>query len=112
MLCAWFFKHLFQLWISAQDVPVFFNDVIELFTKWGVLKEVLNTLVGRAGRFGREAVILGLIFLTFPCVMQPFLWVTPLSETLIQIVGLFVIVTLCSTNYVYATVLANLEALL
>uniref|UniRef100_A0A8C7NK33 B-cell receptor CD22 n=1 Tax=Oncorhynchus mykiss TaxID=8022 RepID=A0A8C7NK33_ONCMY len=30
----------------------------------------------------------------FPCIMQPFLWVTSLSETLIQTVGLLVIVTL------------------
>jgi hypothetical protein len=93
-----FFKRLFQLWISAQDVPMFFNNVVELFTKWGVLMAALNALVRRAGRFGREAVILGHIFTTFPCVLQPFLWVTPLSETLIQLGGLFDIVTPCTTN--------------
>ena len=83
--------------ISTQDVTVFFNDVLELFTKWGVLKDALNALVRRVGRFGREAVILGNNCIIFPCVMQPFLRVTPLSETLIQMVGLFDIVTLCTT---------------
>uniref|UniRef100_A0A8C8G7A1 B-cell receptor CD22 n=1 Tax=Oncorhynchus tshawytscha TaxID=74940 RepID=A0A8C8G7A1_ONCTS len=64
-----------------------FNDVVKLFTKWGVLEEAFNTLVRSVGRFWHEAVILGHIFLTFPCIMQPFLWVTLLSETLIQTVA-------------------------
>ena len=106
-----FFKRLFLLWISAQHVPMFFNNVVELFTKWGVLKEALNALVRRAGRFGREAVILGHIFITFPCVLQPFLWVTPPSETLIQMGGLFDLVTPCTTNPTYATALANGEVI-
>uniref|UniRef100_A0A674CYX5 Ig-like domain-containing protein n=1 Tax=Salmo trutta TaxID=8032 RepID=A0A674CYX5_SALTR len=46
----------------------------------------------------------------FPCVMQPSSWVTSLSEMLIQPVGLLVIVTLCTTNPAYATVLADGEA--
>ena len=86
------------------------NDVVELFTKWEVLKEALSALVRKLERFGCEAVILGHIFITFPCIMQPFLWVNPLSETLLQKVGSLVIVTLCTTNPKYATVSANEEA--
>lgn len=41
---------------------MFLNGVVEMFTKWGVLKEAL---VRRAGRFGREAVIVGHDFFLF-----------------------------------------------
>ena len=47
-------------------MPVYFNDVVELFTKWGVLKEALNAWVRCAGRFGREGVIKGHIFYNVP----------------------------------------------
>ena len=48
----------------SRCVFIFFNDVVKLFTQWGVLKEALNVLVRRVGRFGREAVILGHIFVS------------------------------------------------
>ena len=70
--------------------------MVELFAKWGVLKEALDSLVRRW--FVSEDVILGHIFVTVLCVIQPFLWVTPESKAFIQTVRLFVIVPLCAPD--------------
>lgn len=43
--------------------------MVELFAKWGVLKEALDSLVRRW--FVSEDVILGHIFVTVLCVIQP-----------------------------------------